>query len=81
MKKFDSGEIKFTLVPHGFQCDVEIYEEGKKKPFIKTSVCRDFGDDVGLGAILYLMGLAESKRTFEWLATKNMPTKKKRKGW
>jgi hypothetical protein len=78
-KKFDSAEVKFTIVPHGYQCDFEIHAKSGGRP-MTGSICRDFGDDVGFGAVCYLLGLADGKAAFEKLAAKDMPKKPETKG-
>jgi hypothetical protein len=57
--KFDSAEVKFTLVPHGYQIDVVAYGVGRKKPIVQQSVCRDFSGDDGKAALLFLLDLAD----------------------
>ena len=41
--KLSSARIVFTIVPYGWQCDVEIAAKGMQPA--RGSVCRDFGDD------------------------------------
>jgi len=62
--KFNSGEIKITLVPHGYQLDYELFfdftkSEIKKNPDLESPVkgsgCRDFSDDLDPKAVTKFM--------------------------